>query len=149
MAASVAGGETPKPCSRFETRLVVAPRVLKSGASPRFVLELTNKGRQGVRLIDVRHGRRTDLSDTYYRLVVRRADGATLDGLWQISDPGPISDADFFILEPAAKVSFAVRSLMSLDTLAAGKYVAYVSVFQDPLSVGSICRSDETEFQVQ
>jgi hypothetical protein len=89
------------------------------------------------------------LADTYYKLVVRRADGVAIDGPRQISDPGPISEADFFVLEPAAKVSLSVRSLVSLEALAPGTYVAYVSIWQDPYSVASVCRSNETEFRVQ
>lgn len=149
LITSGAGGETWKPCSPFKSKVQVTPSVLNSGASPRFVLELVNQGRQGIRLLDVRNGRRSDLADTYYKLVVRRADGAAIDSPRQISDPGPISEADFFVLEPAARVSFPVRSLVSLEALVPGAYLAYVSIWQDPYSVGSVCRSDETEFRVQ
>ena len=141
--------ETLKPCTQIESRVLVTPSVAKSGTSPRFALELANKGRDPVRLIDVRKGRRTDLADAYYELVVCRSDGAPIDGPRQISDPGPISETDFFLLAPGAKVSLPLRSLVNLDTLSPGTYVAYVSVWMDPYSVDSRCRSNEAKFRIQ
>lgn len=146
---TAASTETWKPCVCFETKVQVAPSVVRSGTSPRFVLELANRGWAGVRLLDVRQGRRPDLAVNYYKLVVRRPNGAAVDGPRPISDPGPISETDFFVLEPGARISLPVHSLVSLEGLTPGSYIAYVSIWIDPYSAGSVCRSAEVEFRVQ
>ena len=146
--AAVPAG-TLKPCVGFESRLRVVPSVVASGETPRFVLELANPGRDGVRLLDVRDGRRTDLADTYYRLVVSHPDGAPVRGARQISDPGPISVSDFFVLQPGARISVTLRSLVSLPGLGPGAYQAYAAIWTDPYSAASICRSGGARFRVE
>jgi hypothetical protein len=123
--------------------------VLKRGFLPQFVLELANPGPEGIRLLDVRRGRRQDLADTYYSLVVRRAKGPLIDGPRPISDPGPISEADFFVLEPKTPASLPLRSFFHLGALGPGSYIAYVGIWQDPYALDSVCRSSEVEFRIQ
>jgi hypothetical protein len=147
--AGTARPEALKPCVRFESKVQVTPRVLKRGVLARFALELVNPGPEGIRLLDVRRGRRQDLADTYYSLVVRRAKGPLIDGPRPISDPGPISEADFFVLEPKTPASLPVRSAFDLGALDPGSYIAYVAIWQDPYALDSVCRSGEVEFRVQ
>jgi hypothetical protein len=147
-SAGSSDGDRLPACTRFKSRLLVMPETIRRGVTPDFVLELENTGSSGVRLLDVRNGRRPDLAATYYAVVVRTMKGSVADGPRAISDPGPIAASDFFVLEPSAKVSLHLRSLVELEALAPGSYVASVSIWQDPYAAGSRCRSGEAKFRV-
>jgi len=149
LASLPAAAESPKPCTILESKVEVEPGVARKGTVPEFVLELTNRGQEGVRLLDVRKGRRRDLAYTYYELVVRHESGAAIEAPRMIGDPGPISEEDFFVLAPGSTISLPVRSLRKLEELSPGSYLAHVSLWMDPYSAGSRCRSEEARFRVR
>ena len=137
------------PCERLQARLRVANSDLPKGGQPDFTLTLRNVTESAVRLLDTRGGRRRDLGDSYYKLVVRTLKGREPNILTAISDPGPISDEDWFVLGAGQEVIVPVTTPLALDTLQKGGYRAHVVITLDPYVSGSRCRSDYAEFRVR
>lgn len=142
----------PSPaCLGIEAALRVSPREVKAGGEPAFTLVLRNRSEKPVRLLDVRAGRRADLAQNYYELVLEQ-NGRTLKNLTRvISDPGPIDTADYFLLAPAAVVEIPLSTSADLSTLRIGRYAAHVRITLDhPLSASELsCQSARTSFGVR
>jgi hypothetical protein len=139
----------PSPCSMFEARLQVATGAVKKGQVPQFTLLLRNKSAEPLRFVDTRLGRRKDLGDTYYQLVVKNQKGKEPDVSRAISDPGPVSASDYGSLEPGASIEIRITTPMLLEELRMGSYKAHVVVWPDPYRKESRCRSTATDFRVQ
>jgi hypothetical protein len=122
---------------------------VKAGSEPEFTLVLRNRSGKAVRLLDVRAGRRADLADTYYDLVLEY-NGRKLENLTRpISDPGPIDAADYFVLSPATVAEIPIGASTDLTTLRIGEYAAHVRITLDPLSAPvPSCQSARTPFRV-
>src|SRR5688500_7369818 len=91
-------GTIVPPCEAFQARLVPSNRSLSRGRKPDFHPSLRNTSTLEVKLVDTRDGRRPDLGDTYYQLVVLTAAGGEPDLPRDISDPGPLTEDDWFVL---------------------------------------------------
>jgi len=126
----------------------VTPRI-KSGERPQFSAEVVNKTSHTTRVLDVRNGRRVDLQHTYFQLLVTESAGA-VDVPIFISDPGPLSPADFLDLEPGARVEFrSIAYKLGLETLPRGDYEAVILFWRDPLEPPTTrCRSTAARFTV-
>jgi hypothetical protein len=108
---------------------VVQPIIL-AGTAPRFRLTLHNVSDHPCRILDA--DRRVDLQHTYYELVVLK-DGKPVDVPTIISDPGPVSDADWLEIPPNGAKSFILTNFpQRFETLPPGVYQAYVSFWRDP-----------------
>ena len=144
--AAVPAG-TLKPCVGFESRLRVVPSVVASGETPRSA----GVGETGLGWCSAARcpGWAADGSGRHLLqaggAIGRRASSRGP----QISDPGPISVADFFVLQPGARISVTLRSLVSLPGLGPGAYQAYAAIWTDPYLVASICRSGGARFRVE
>ncbi len=147
-AAGLASGDSVPACQAFEAKLRVEANRVSKGRRPGFTLALRNTGSTPLRLLDTRARRRADLADTYYGLVIRTKRGDTPDLPRVISDPGPISDEDYFVLQPGGTAQMPVSSPLALEALRTGLYVAHVVVWVDPLQLGSRCRSSFADFEV-
>jgi hypothetical protein len=137
-------------CLGIEAALRVSPTAVKAGGDAAFTLLLRNRSQKPVRLLDVRAGRRADLAQNYYELVLEQ-NGRTLKNLTRvISDPGPIDTTDYFFLAPAAAVEIPLSPSADLDTLRIGRYAAHVRITLDPLSPSvPTCQSTRTSFRVR
>jgi hypothetical protein len=103
-------------------------QVVKSGESPRFVVEVLAVGTP-VRIM--RFAARGDLRDNYARIQVTR-NGKTVDVPTTISDPGPTDDSAFDLLLPGQRVSFEHRGTpFLLSKLPPGDYSATVALRPD------------------
>jgi hypothetical protein len=103
-------------------------QVVKSGETPRFVVEVTAVG-AAVRIM--KFAIRGDLRDNYARIRVTR-NGKEIDVPIVISDPGPTSDADYELLLPDQRVSFEHRGTpFLLAKLPPGDYSAIVALQPD------------------
>jgi hypothetical protein len=112
--------------------LAAVEKTIKRGTVPRFRLTIRNCGQDSQRVLDLRGGRRPDLHDTYCKLVVTEGDKA-VDLPSAISDPGAISDNDFFDLKPGEAVTMDLsRFATMLERLPPGRYKARVRFWQDP-----------------
>jgi hypothetical protein len=112
--------------------LEAASKTVKAGEVPKFKLTIRNAGNMPERIIDLSSGRRADLQDTYYDLVVTQM-GKVVDIPRAISDPGPIGEKDFRNLKASEKVTFELsRFAAALEKLPPGKYKARVRFWQDP-----------------
>jgi hypothetical protein len=136
-------------CKEVSVALVAEASRVKAGERPQFSVVVSNDTDRPVRILDVRDGRRTDLQDTYFELFVIQATGA-LDVPIVISDPGPLSAADFRELRPGARVEFRrISYKRALEKLAPGAYEAFVLFWRDPLeSPTTRCRSTAARFTV-
>jgi hypothetical protein len=85
----------------------------------------------------------------YFELFVVK-DGRLVDLPIIISDPGPISDADYVVLKPGERLD--VRGLSykrAAERLTPGIYAAFVLFWLNPLEAPtSRCRSSEVRFVV-
>ncbi len=139
----------PSACSAFEARLQVAAAAVKKGEVPQFTLLLRNKSQEPLRFVDTRQGRRRDLGNTYYQLVIRTQKGNEPDLSRAISDPGPVSASDYGSLEPGGSIEIGITTPMLLEELRRGSYRAHIVVWLDPYREESRCRSTATDFRVQ
>lgn len=147
--ATLAAVETVPSCDRFEALFRVSKREVRRGTRPEFSLSVRNTSLTALRLLDTRGGRRRDLGDTYYSLVIRTRDSKEPDIPRAISDPGPIADEDFVTIAPGEGIDITVATPLALESLERGSYKAHVVVWVDPYSLGSRCRSDEVAFHVR
>lgn len=103
-------------------------QVVKSGESPRFVVEVRAVG-TSVRIM--KFAARGDLRDSYARIRVTR-NGKEVDVPMVISDPGPTSDSSYDLLKPDQRVSFEHRGTpLLLAKLPPGEYSATVALQPD------------------
>ena len=103
-------------------------QVVKSGETPRFIVQVTAVG-TAVRIL--KFAIRGDLRDTYARVRSTR-NGEEIDVPVVISDPGPTSDSDYELLLPDHRVSFEHRGTpFLLAKLPPGDYSALVALQPD------------------
>ena len=103
-------------------------QVVKSGESPRFVVEVKAVG-TSVRIM--KFAARDDLRDNYARIRVTRS-GKQVAVPIMISDPGPTSDSAYERLMPGQRMSFEHRGTpFLLAKLPPGDYSAKVSLQPD------------------
>jgi len=121
--------------------------VIPAGSVPRFRLTLMNVSDHACRVLDAE--RRVDLQHTYYNLVVTK-NGQPVRVGRVISDPGPISDADWRVIPPGATKIFVLTNFPEvLDQLPPGTYEAYVEFWRDPYqSHTTTYASDKARFTV-
>ncbi len=136
-------------CRAFEAKVGDQVKVIPQGQRPHFTLTVRNTGHSALRLLDTRHGRRTDLADTYFRLIVNTERGVVPDIPEVISDPGPIADDDYFALDRNETAQIPITSPLALEALSGGAYVAHVVIWVDPFRLASRCRSSYVDFLVQ
>jgi hypothetical protein len=136
-------------CRGFEALLRVATGDVRSGSHPEFTLSVRNTSLSPLRLLDIRGGRRRDLGDTYYSLVIRTRDGKEPKTRRVISDPGAIADEDFVTIAPGEGMQVTVTTSLVLESLQRGAYRAHVVVWVDPYNLASRCRTDDVEFRVR
>jgi hypothetical protein len=118
--------------------LEVIERDVRAGTTPSFRLTVTNASKAPQKVLDIR--KRRDLQHTYYDLEVSQ-DGKPVRLPRAISDPGPITDADYLTLAPGDSVTFVLERFPApLKDLPPGTYQASVRFWQDPL------RSDRTAY---
>lgn len=136
-------------CRGFEALLSVATSGVRRGSRPEFSLSVRNTSLTALRLLDTRRGRRRDLGDTYYSLVIRTRDGKEPEIPRVISDPGPIADEDFVTIAPGERIHITVATPLVLESLERGAYRAHVVVWVDPYDLRSRCRTEEVAFRVR
>jgi hypothetical protein len=144
-------GDEKEPAERpLRLSLAAIDQAVKKGTAPRFKLMIENVGTTPQKVLDLRNNRRVDLQHTYCDLEVLRNSKVVFVPR-AISDPGPISDADTFILKPGDKAMFELTSFASAwDRLPPGKYRARVRFWQDPLqSSKTSVYSPEAPFEVK
>jgi hypothetical protein len=106
---------------------------IPSGTTPLLRLTIENIGKADEQILKPR----SDLQDTYYDLVITK-DGKKVSLLRAISDPGPITKADFLTLKAGKKTTFEFsRYAMVFRDLAPGKYEARIRFVQDPLKLST------------
>lgn len=129
--------------------LIATTPSVKVGAKPRFSARVRNGTGRAVRLLDIREGRRPDLQESYFELVVTR-DGEVVDVPIVISDPGPIDDTDVFELTPGRELEVRdVKYTRDLSELPVGEYEAFVLFWRDTPTMGATrCRSASTRFVI-
>jgi len=77
------------------------------------------------------------LQHTYYNLVVTK-NGEPVSVLRAISDPGPVSDADWIEVVPGGTRTFLLTSFPdAFDQLRPGAYEAHVEFWRDPFQSGT------------
>jgi hypothetical protein len=136
-------------CRAIEVTLSTSTPRLTVGTRPQFSVVVTNRSGRSARVLDVRDGRRRDLQDAYFELVIVR-DGRSVDLPIMISDPGPISNADYLVLNPDERLDVGELSYKRVaERLPAGEYTAFVLFWGDPYETPtSRCRSIEARFVV-
>ena len=146
---ALAAGSVIAPCVGFEANLRVEKAVVQKGGAPTFKLAVKNTSDKPLRILDTRGGRRGDLNDNYYRLQVETERGTRPDLMTAISDPGPVSKADFAFIRSGETAEITVTTPFALEELPKGKYRAHVEVQMDPYRNESQCRSTSASFRVQ
>lgn len=154
---AVASGSVQQPddpilrpaCKGVSVSLVAEASLVKAGDKPQFSVAVSNNTDRSVRILDVRDGRRPDLQDSYFELFVIQGT-RVVDVPSVISDPGPLSAADFLELRPGARVEFRrVSYKRALEKLPPGAYEAFVLFWRDPMeSHTTRCRSPSARFAV-
>lgn len=121
---------------------------IRTGAVPSFRLTLTNISDHTCRVLNVDR-RRDDLQHSYYDLVIWQ-DGKEIFVPRAISDPGPVSDADWVSIAPGATKTFLLKSFpQDLRSLRAGGYEATIRFWRDPhTSHSNAYDSPKTKFTV-
>lgn len=76
---------------------------IRTGKRPEFSVAVSNETDKPLRVLDVRHGRRLDLQNTYFELFVVQGRKA-VEVPVVISDPGGVSAVDFFEMRPGDRV---------------------------------------------
>jgi hypothetical protein len=114
----------------FALSLGVVESAIPVSTAPRFRLTLTNVSDHACRILDAE--KRGDLRHTYYHLVVVK-DGKEVDVPRAISDPGPVSEADWIVIPPGATKTFILADFPErFEMLPPGLYQAYVDFWRDP-----------------
>jgi hypothetical protein len=149
MSAQMPSPATVRMCGAANVTVAISAPVVKAGTRPQFSIVVTNKSDRPMRVLDVRNGRRNDLQDTYFELFI--VEGSRVVDLPSvISDPGPISDVDYAVLQPGER--FEVRPLSYkrvAERLPPGHYSAFILFWQNPQTPHtSWCRSSEARFAV-
>ena len=147
-AVALAQTKPMQPCQGFEAVLSTTSTSVARGKSPQFHLRLRNTSEVALRFIDTRAGRRPDLGNNYYDLVLQTRAGQDVMLPTAISDPGPVSERDYFPIEPGGSSEIGITTPMNTDELKRGSYRAYV-VLRDPYGRRQECRSTVQEFRVQ
>lgn len=149
LAAQVVSPATVEPCQAAEVRVATSTPRIRTGARPQFSVVVTNKSSRSIRVLDVRDGRRNDLENVYLELFIVK-DSRVVDLPTVISDPGPISNADYLVLNPGERLDVQRLSYKRVaERLAAGEYSAFVLFWRNPEEAPtSRCRSSEVRFVV-
>jgi hypothetical protein len=138
----------PRPCVGLKATLQAEESNVRVGAEPNFVLSLRNGTKKPIQILDIRKGRRPDLETTYFDVVIERQ-GSPVSVPRPICDPGPISAADFFQLDPGITEGIHMsHQCLDLTGLQPGRYEAHVSVWLDPYDQKTRCDSSEAWFVV-
>jgi hypothetical protein len=136
-------------CLAANVTVTTSTPMVKAGTRPQFSVVVTNKSDRSMRVLDVRDGRRNDLQDSYFELFI--VDGQKLIDLpIIISDPGPITDADYAVLKPGQRIEVRPLSYKRVaERLPPGTYSAFVLFWQNPQTPHTTrCRSSEARFAV-
>jgi len=154
---AVASGSVQQPddpilrpaCKGVSVLVVAEASQVKAGNKPQFSVAVSNNTDRSVRVLDVRDGRRPDLQDSYFELFVIQGT-RVVDVRIAISDPGPLSSADWLELRPGARVEFRrISYKRALEKLPPGAYEAFILFWRDPLESGTTrCRSTSAHFTV-
>jgi len=136
-------------CRAAAVGVATSTPMVRVGVRPQFSVIVANESDRSMRVLDVRNGRRVDLQDNYFELVVIEG-RKVVDLPRAISDPGPISDADYAVLKPGERMEVRPLSYTrSTERLPAGTYSAFILFWQDPgMPHTSGCRSSEARFVV-
>ena len=136
-------------CRPVEISVATSTPKVRAGTRPAFSVTVTNNGHRSARVLDVRNGRRNDLQDTYYELFILQG-GRVMDLPAVISDPGPISDADYVVVKPGERVDVRPLSYRRVtERLPPGEYSAFILFWRNPGEAHrSQCRSSEARFVV-
>lgn len=120
---------------------------IPAGTAPAFLLTLTNISDHTCRVLNI--ARRADLQHAYFDLVVTKS-GKPVHLSRAISDPGPVSDADWVQVLRGATKTFTLKDFpQSYDRLHPGTYEAYVRFWPDPFqSHATKYRSGMAKFTV-
>ncbi len=104
---------------------------IRTGAVPSFRITLTNISDHACRILNI-DGRRHDLQPTYYDLVIWQG-GKEIPLDRAISDPGPVSDADWVSIASGATKTFLLTTFpQALQSLRPGVYEASIRFWRDP-----------------
>ena len=142
-AAQMQSPTTVQPCRVAEVTVATSTPTVRVGTRPEFSVVVANKSHRSMRVLDVRNGRRKDLQDAYFALLI--LEGRQLVELSSvISDLGPISDTDYAVLNPGERIEVRPLSYTrSAERLPPGKYSAVVLFWQNPETPASRCRSSD------
>ncbi len=122
-----------EPC--FTLSLQASEPHIRVGTAPRFRFTLKNVSDHPCRIINAEA--RVDSQHTYYNLVVTK-NGEPVSVPRAISDPGPVSDADWVEVVPGGTRTFLLTSFPdAFEELRPGAYEAHVDFWRDPLQSGS------------
>jgi hypothetical protein len=120
---------------------------IRVGTTPRFRLTLKNVSDHSRKILNAET--RVDLQHTYYNLVVTK-NGKPVSVPRAISDPGPVSDADWVEVVPGGTRTFLLTSFPdAFDQLPPGTYESHVEFWRDPHQSGTTkYASGKTTFTV-
>ena len=137
-------------CISPEAHLEAVEQAAQIGNEPRFRLTLRNPTARGVKVLDIRNGRRPDLEGVYFEVTVLQA-GKPVNLSRPICDPGPVSERDFFTLGAGQSQQLILAgSCADLHQLKPGTYSARVILWLDPYaSSATRCRSTDASFTIQ
>jgi hypothetical protein len=136
-------------CTGISATLSATTPEVSRGHKPEFALTLSTTGARPMRVLDVRQGRRPDLQDSYFELVVLQR-GRPVETPVAISDPGPVSASDFFDLRPGERTTLQHLSYTrALNELRPGEYEAVVLIWRNPMKPTTRCRSKVARFTVK
>jgi len=133
LAVTLPASAAERPHYTRDFALVLEPVAsrIRTGAVPSFRLTLTNISDHTCRILNI-DGRRADLQHSYYDLVIWQ-DGKEIFVPRAISDPGPVSDADWASVAPGATKTFLLTSFpQNLKSLRPGVYEATIRFWRDP-----------------
>ncbi|MBI3048218.1 MAG: hypothetical protein HYY76_07880 [Acidobacteria bacterium] len=149
LAAQVVSPAAVERCQAAEVTVATSTPKVRTGTRPQFSVVVTNTSSRSIRVLDVRDGRRNDLESVYFELVIVR-NGRVVDLPTVISDPGPISNADYLVLNPGERLNVQRLSYKRVaERLVAGEYSAFVLFWRNPNEPPtSRCRSSEVRFVV-
>lgn len=149
LAAQVVSPAMVERCQATEVTVATSTPKIRVGTRPQFSVVVTNKGSGSIRVLDVRDGRRNDLQDVYFELVIVK-DGRVVDLPTVISDPGPISNADYVVLNPGERLDVRRLSYKRVaERLSEGEYAAFILFWRNPEEAHtSRCRSSEVRFVI-
>ncbi len=149
MLAAQVGLAKPPQCRAIDAALSVSPATVTVGTPPTFTIVLKNVSDTSVRLLDLRDGRRTDLTQTYYELVFEQNRRALTNLRRVFSDPGPIDASNFFMLPAGGSVKTGLTTPVDLRSLPEGRYSAHIRITLNPLTAPvPPCRSGRVSFTV-